>query len=268
MLEKWVPRLHLVEFEDLPWFPSLIRRYMQDFLHFMSQLTDMPLRTFAIRLRWAMQASGQTTIVDLCSGSGGPVEGLVRLMDKQERYPVSALLTDLYPNVEAMKRREKANPAIRAITQPVNAMDVPVELKGFRLMCNSFHHFDPESAKKVLGDAVAKNQGIAVIEFVSRSVFGLVQVVFGVMILMFFLTPFVRPFSFGRLFFTYVIPLVPIFSLWDGVASCFRVYSPDEMEVLIQKYRDTNFRWELGYLLVGKGPASVRYLIGFPQKKS
>ncbi len=42
-------------------------------------------------------------------------------------------------------------------------------------------------------------------------------------------TPFIRPFRWSRLVFTYVIPVLPLLIVFDGIVSCLRVYSPDEL---------------------------------------
>ncbi len=265
MLENWMSRKHLLELEDQAWFPAFLRGYLQDYLQFMANLSTKPFSIFANRLHWAMQSYGETRIVDLCSGSGGPVESIVTLMQKQERYDVTVHLTDLYPNAKAMREREKANPRVVGFFAPVDATSVPAALPGFRLMCNSFHHFDPHDAQKILGNAVENGQGIAVVELVSRSAFGFVSAWFGALT-QFFTTPFMRPFSLGRLFFTYVVPIVPLATLWDGTVSCLRVYSPAEMEELILPYRNSDFQWEIGKVPTGMGPA-LNYLIGYPRKR-
>ena len=43
------------------------------------------------------------------------------------------------------------------------------------------------------------------------------------------LTPAVRPFRWSRLFWTYLVPVLPPPILFDGVVSCLRVYTPEEM---------------------------------------
>ncbi len=46
------------------------------------------------------------------------------------------------------------------------------------------------------------------------------------------LTPAIRPFRWSRLFWTYVVPLVPLAVTFDGVVSCLRIYTPEEMLAL------------------------------------
>jgi hypothetical protein len=45
-------------------------------------------------------------------------------------------------------------------------------------------------------------------------------------------TPFIRPFCWRRLLWTYVVPLVPLTCLWDGIVSQLRAYSVSELKSL------------------------------------
>jgi hypothetical protein len=45
-------------------------------------------------------------------------------------------------------------------------------------------------------------------------------------------TPFMRPFLWKRLLFTYPLPCVPMICLWDGFVSQLRAYTPDELRAL------------------------------------
>jgi hypothetical protein len=77
-------------------------------------------------------------------------------------------------------------------------------------------------------------------------------------------TPFIRPFKFVRLIFNYLIPIAPLFVLWDGVVSCFRTYSVPEMTSLVDKLENKdNFDWEIER--IKSGPGVVIYLLGTPK---
>jgi hypothetical protein len=74
-------------------------------------------------------------------------------------------------------------------------------------------------------------------------------------------TPFIRPFHIGRIIFTYLIPIVPVLILWDGVVSSLRTYSVDEMNELVSNlHNKENFNWEVGR--VKSGPTNILYLLG------
>jgi hypothetical protein len=76
------------------------------------------------------------------------------------------------------------------------------------------------------------------------------------------LTPFVRPLSFRQLFFTYVIPLVPLFYAWDGAASVPRVYGRDDLDELLGDMRIDDYVWETGQAEKGEGIGF--FLLGRP----
>ena len=85
---------------------------------------------------------------------------------------MSVCLTDKYPNPEAMESSNDLNLAHQAIRyhpESVDVMRVPDELAGFRTLFSAFHHFRPEQARAILGDAVRKHHGIAVFEGTYRS---------------------------------------------------------------------------------------------------
>ena len=74
-------------------------------------------------------------------------------------------------------------------------------------------------------------------------------------------TPFIRPFKFGRIIFTYLIPIVPLFVLWDGIVSSLRTYSVKEMNKLVENLNGTEtYDWEINK--VKSGPSVILYLLG------
>lgn len=255
-------RLHLLELEDQPWFPAGLRNLMTDFLDVFASLTERPFEAFVPKLRRAMEAAETREIVDLCSGSAGPAVVISRMLKEREGYAVTALLTDLYPNRERFQALHSENGSLVYVEEPVDARHVPASLDGFRLLVNGFHHFRPDEARGILADAVKNRQGIAVLEFVGRSVPAFAGVL-AVPLTVWLLTPFIRPFRWRRLFWTYLVPLVPFCCLWDGIVSCCRVYSPEEMRRLIDGVASDGYEWEAGRLPMRGGPA-LSYLLGRP----
>ncbi len=48
----------------------------------------------------------------------------------------------------------------------------------------------------------------------------------------------------SRLFWTCVVPVVPAAVLFDGIVSCLRIYSPDEVTAMAREVGDEAFAWE------------------------
>ena len=78
------------------------------------------------------------------------------------------------------------------------------------------------------------------------------------------MTPFIRPFRWSRLFWTYLIPLVPLVSLFDGLVSCLRTYSVAELRELVEGLEGEHYQWEIAELKSKPNPIPVTYLIGVP----
>jgi hypothetical protein len=256
-------RVQLFEFEDLPWFPQVVRECMTDFLSFLGQRGRVVYASFAERLAAALAITGDDTILDLCSGGGGPAITILRLLREEAKHPLRLVLTDLYPNLPRLERaRIEGLGSIEYRRAPVDATDVPESLPGFRLICNAFHHLPPESARKCLADAVRQGRGIALVEMVDRSATSLFGVTFGTSAVL-AVTPFIKPVRVSRLLLTYLLPVVPLCTWWDGVVSCLRAYHPHELQALVSSLPENGYTWEIGRLPVPNAPTSLIYLIGY-----
>lgn len=254
-------RLHLFEFEDLAWFPRSIRNYGTDFLQFLSVKTSLFDPAWPL-LRDAIKKSKQQHVLDLASGGGGPWSRLSpRLSDELPGIKVS--LTDYYPNQAAFERLAHIYPNLVYSMEPVDARKVPANILGFRTMFLSFHHFKPEQAQAILQDSVDRARPIAIFEGQERSLLSLLAMLFSPISLI-LSTPLIRPFSIGRLIFTYLIPLLPLMVLWDGLVSSLRTYSTSELQSLVDSLENKeSFEWDIQR--IRSGPGVLIYLIGLPK---
>lgn len=259
-------RQHLFELEDLPWFPSTIRDLATDYLHFIESWVSLD-RAVAPLLADAMRITGTNQIVDLCSGGAGPVPSLLAQLDA-EGVTATATLTDLFPNAAAMQRvSEESGGRIAFAREPVDAGAVPQRLKGVRTLFNAFHHFRPDAAVAVLRDAVRAGQPIAIFEVSQRTPRNLISMTLLTPVMVLATTPFMRPFRWRRLLFTYPLPLVPLTCLWDGMVSQLRAYTPPELEALGVE-ADPRATWRAGQVPLGDLPGTVTYLLGYPRVPS
>lgn len=271
-----IKRLHLFEFEDQSWFPDQLRSLVTDLLQF--EQTSWKIYTPIIpKIKEVMQKINCHRMIDLCSGGGGQLLPIQEILKTKENYPISVTLTDKYPNLEAFERIcQFSNDRINFIPDSVDATDVKIELEGFRTLFTSFHHFRPETAKQILQDAADKKAAIGIFEFTERTIFNLIQSILLVPLITIFLTPFVRPFKWSRLFWTYIIPLSPFIVSWDAFVSYLRTYSPEELEQMTSEIKSTNYTWNIGKVkwkmkIVGDLiclRSNIIYLIGYPENSS
>nr|WP_299488757.1 hypothetical protein [uncultured Allomuricauda sp.] len=254
-------RLHLFEFEDQKWFPSFLRDYGTDFLQFLSNKVKLYKPVVSV-LERGLRASGTNTIVDLGSGGGG---GLLWLNSELIRTNpnLKIVLTDFYPNLRAFEYTQKQADNFEFIATSIDARNVPESLKGFRTQFLSLHHFKPKDARQILQNALNSNSVIGIFEGQERSIPSILAMLFSPISVL-LTTPFIRPFKIGRLIFTYLIPVVPLFVLWDGVVSSLRTYSVKEMNALVDQLKDKeSFEWEIKR--VKSGPGVILYLLGIPK---
>ena len=255
-------RIHLFEFEDLKWFPSFLRNYGTDFLQFLSNKTKMYKPIIPV-IKKGLEKSETNQIIDLGSGGGG---GLIWLNSelKNDISNLKIILTDYYPNISAFKFTKKQADNFEYVEKSVDARDVPTDLNGLRTQFLSLHHFRPDDAKLILQNAINSNSSIAIFEAQERSVPSILAMIFSPISVL-LTTPFIRPFKLGRIIFTYLIPIVPLFVLWDGVVSSFRTYSVKEMNELVSKLEGAeNYEWEINK--VKSGPGIILYLLGTKKK--
>ncbi len=250
------------EWEDQPWFPSFLRQYMMDFLRFVLNTGNLYQPVTPILL-YALQQSGSTCIIDLCSGGGGAVQSIQKNMEQATGKTVPFVLTDLYPTLSYSIYSEKNKNAISYYKDPVDATLVPSRLRGFRTIFSGFHHFDEPTAKKVLQNAVDNRQGIAIFDGGNRGIGFILLILFFHPIAFLLFTPFIKPFSLRRCLFTYLIPVVPLCTIWDGIASALRLYMPDELMALAKNTESSNYLWQSGFITNQLG-LRIAYLTGYP----
>lgn len=253
-----MPRIHLFEFEDQQWFPTFLRNYGTDFLQFLSNKTKMYKPIISI-IEKGIKESNTNQIIDLGSGGGGGLIWLNKEL-KKNNPQLKILLTDYFPNLSAFEYTKNQSDNFDYIKTPVDARNVPKELKGLRTQFLSLHHFKPIDAKKILQNAVDSDSSIAIFEAQERSIASLIAMFFSPLTVL-FTAPFIRPFKLGRIIFTYLIPIVPLFVWWDGIVSSLRTYSVKEMNELVKSLdNNENFNWEIGKLK--SGPGVLLYLLG------
>ena len=255
-------RVHLFEIHDQSWCPRTLRDAMTEYLRHVEWLGDI-YGSIAPRLSRALQASGESAVVDLCSGGGGPwlrLHGALR----EAGVDSTVCLTDRYPNELGLAEVGRAVPdGIEVHPEPVDATAVPECLTGFRTLFSSFHHFRPGAAREILESAVRGGRGIGIFEATQRHPLQLLWMCF-VPLVVLALTPWIRPFRWSRLVWTYLVPVVPLAVMFDGFVSCLRTYSVAELRDLTRGLEHDGFHWEIGIERPGSLPIGITYAIGYP----
>jgi hypothetical protein len=194
------------------------------------------------------------TVVDFCSGAGGPVPTIEHVLNGRRLHensrPISFLMTDIKPHISSWKVLAAQSASLGYISEPVDATNPPAAVisghanispnsgitqpksRIFRLYCLSFHHFNDDMAKRVLKSTLETADAFAIIELQDRRFWSLI-----LMILNFFVVLFGSVGWFWddpiHLTLTYVIPVLPVILVFDGIVSALRTRQFDEIISLI-----------------------------------
>ncbi|KAI5866313.1 hypothetical protein GGS23DRAFT_380974 [Durotheca rogersii] len=182
--------------------------------------------------------------------TGGDANGNGSASRAPDDGAVQFVLTDLHPNVESWAAAAAKSEHLTYVPQPIDAADAPPDLlrqcvrnggrragrekKGvFRLFNLAFHHFDDDLARGILKNTVETSDGFGIFELQDRSLGSVLScLVFGLGILL--LAPLLywrRP---ARLFWVYVVPVVPFVLVFDAFISSLRTRTAPEVEELLR----------------------------------
>ena len=259
-------RIYLFEFTDQPWYPQTFRRIQTDYLQFVTT-RGAGHKNLVPLFQRALQHAGTDQVLDLCSGGTGPWLRLQKHLE-QAGTPVRIQLSDIYPSPEAVEKWAAASrTGIEYLAEPVDARKVPPHLMGMRTLFEGFHHFKPEQARSILQDAVDQRAAIGVFEASLMPPLGPLLLLMAPITTLFtyaLLTPIIKPHAWWRFLWTYLVPIVPVVTCWDGVVSLLRVYSPPELKALTESIDARDYVWEIGLASTGTPVFAFTYLVGYP----
>jgi hypothetical protein len=213
----------------------------------------------------ALKYTDHNTIIDLCSGSGGPMPDVLGILKK--KFNVSEprlIMTDLFPDKEyAAQFNTGKNEEIVYLTDKVDATRIDADLIGLRTMVGSLHHMKPENARKILKNTMDSKQPFLAFEISDNSFpWALWWTVIPVNILgALIVSLLVRPITWQQLVFTYLIPIIPVVYAWDGAVSNARTYTLKDMDLLLAGLDSGEYSWEKGVI---RGKSKKLYLLGLP----
>lgn len=213
----------------------------------------------------ALERSGEKEILDLCSGGGGPVIAIAEALAAAGRG-VPVTMTDRFPDPGAIALAQASQvPGLRYEPKPVDATAVTGDRKGLRTLFNAFHHLRPHQARSVLASAVAGRRPIAVVEILQRKPIAVLGML-GSPLMALLIVPFLRPFRLAWIPLTYLLPVIPLFIMWDGIVSCFRIYNEEELLSMAKEADpDDSYDWEVQELPIPPQPIPGIALVGIPR---
>jgi hypothetical protein len=261
-------RLNLFEVHDLNWVPHLVRESVVEVLGTTMRWGKIvPAMSPAFKDFW--DESHGADVLEMCSGSGETAALLFDTMTSPESPAIALriILSDLVARPQlwrsiCLSRQDRLS--FLPFNLDATAIPDSVLLDRSQLILNAFHHFPPEAARNVLKNACLHSRGIFIAENFGRSPLETISCgVFGIP------ATFANPWRTPRqrvlkFLLTFVLPVIPLAVVWDGLVSSLRVYT---RENLMEMTRDLDaFEWRHGifhYMPFGRG----QFFYGVPRTR-
>lgn len=168
---------------------------------------------------------------DLCSGSGEPAMSIYR----KAGIFNSLTLSDKYPASTFTNK----DPNISYYPASMDATTMSFTNVNTYTMFNAFHHLNGQEQARSVRAVKMGGANAYFVEILEPTVSCGIKIFFGTTIGVLLLMPFVKPFSWRRLFFTYLVPLNILTISWDGLLSVARSKSYTYYENLFRPMEET-----------------------------
>lgn len=215
------------ELEDSPHFPAWLRNFQTEFIGFVVVRFNI-YRAFikyinSLSLPWQPMA-------DICSGSGATA---IRIFKKSNCF-CNLVLSDKYPN-----KIHVNDDKISYLPNSADVLEMEFHPNVCYTMFNSFHHFTDEDKLKIAQKILTSGSHSFFVEILEPNIICFFKVLFITTVGNLLLTPFIQPFSFKRLFFTYIIPVNIATITYDGIVSVFKSRTVKEYRKLFIGFEDS-----------------------------
>lgn len=249
-------RLHLFEFNDQRWLPARFREYLTDLLKFHLD-ADKTYDVVIPILTSVLEKNNAGQLVDICSGSSGPWK---RWMLEKKIKAGSVTLTDKFP-YQSFDKVGHISEGLKMHPHTVEALNIPSSIQSALTFFTCFHHFKAEDALTILENAVIQKRAICIFEFTERNILKILGMLFSPLVVR-ILTFKIRPLSVVRIFWTCIVPVVPLIYFWEGVVSHFRTYTVKELTEMHSSFAN-DYQWESGQLIASNNYQKISYLVGY-----
>ena len=255
------------ELHEHGWFPALWRDQLTDFLSFFNIYSGTYKPALRRMLDILRSPDMPSVYTDLCAGCGLYDWRFAQYLSKHLGRSLRVRLTDLYPSYRQWKEiAELSGGMVEPAGRPLSAAEAIRRFEGLHVMFSGLHHFSPDGIGEMVRSAVENGRTLAFFDYARRTwLLWEALMMLASLPFMIVTAPLVWKFSWKRLLFTWVIPVLPLLLLIDGWLSRLRAYRPEELQKILDRIElPPGWRAEAGSDPVHAGLAQVTYLIVRP----
>ncbi len=208
------------ELEDHNWFSPRLRNFQTEFIGF----AVVKCRIYDQFIECIKSLSLHSRpMIDLCSGSGEPAITIFKKSGCFSRL----ILTDKFPG-----KNVQTNDRISYDRSSTDVLQMEFQSGNYYTMFNALHHFSDADKIMLAKKIRSANADAFFVEILEPHLYCFIKILLGCTIGSLLFTPFIRPFSFTRLFFTYIIPVNILTITFDGIISVFKSRSVNYYKTL------------------------------------
>lgn len=224
-------RRHTPQFINQSWFPTFLKQCIFEFMTWFVGKVKAAVPFLPV-IEEGLTRTSKRQIINIDSQSGAGFETLEPLLEKD------------------------------IVIQKTDVKNIQTTHKGLYVSVNAFHQLTPVEAKALLTTIAKSGNPVAIVEGNNDSLWQVVGMTIFVPLTVLLTAPFVKPFRFSRIIFTYLIPILPIVTLIDGFLALFKLYAPVDLEELTASIAIENYHWRSGKMDNGRG-GKIIYLLGW-----
>lgn len=252
-------RINLPEFNESRWTPQPLKAYITEMV---ARQSVHPFRKLVPVLAGVLRDHRLDEILDLASGSGGPLPPLHRTIERTLGRPITLELSDLNPRYAGSY--VSPVPRIRYRQEAFDARNIP-DGDGLVTMFNVFHHFPPGDAEAVLRNCASRGRPILIGEVTHRHLGYAARLAATSFIEGWADAWRIKPRQRRRLLLSLPVPLGPLCLAWDTLASCLRGHDLAALADRLNGQSGPAYRWSHGRFaqpINGILTVEIGYLLG------
>lgn len=219
--------MHLFEFNDQAFLPESIRATQRD----VCELCNSVFRSFnhVAARRAVEEARGREcrSIIELGAGTA-PITRV--LANMPESRGLSLVPCDLIPDASVYRELQHDHPEqVRPVFESVDfTQPHPWPPASIAVLVGTFHHIHPRDRRQTLMALSQSVEHVMIFEPLRNTWLSMLLTLLAqVPVLLLPVAYAHRPGRFRRLLWCWLVPVVPVVFLWDGLVSCIRQWSPD-----------------------------------------
>lgn len=217
--------MHLFEFEDHRNTPTLFRKMLLEILELCNSTFRPYYKRVCGRIIEDAKIIGFSRVIELGAGTAPLSRALA---ESGEAHGLSVVPCDLMPDVQLYSQLAQEFPGqVHPILEPVDiTKEVDWGDTTAVVLCAALHHVPAGDRPRILRALTRSSKRVMIFEPVRNNPVSILlattSLVPAMLLPLFFLS---KPGFFSRALWCWLVPIVPLMFVWDGVVGCLRQWS-------------------------------------------